>query len=250
MYTETHKVLLTYIRSVRYIESNDLLNSFTFIFENLGNQEGEEEEEPEERPSRNLLDQYITDINSKIAGQGFKIDRKNHELTGDLYYIFINTSSDDIIKESSAYNTSELTVIKTLIRDIIESDDYTYSLGKTKAIQIVSSNTNKNLTEAEGLVDRLIDDGWFVNTIEERLLLSIKSISELKEYLIDTYGSDENDGKVLLCRQCKEIVTLGYMTPPNEPFHRKCYDVYCRSKQKYPEEESELVIVGPDPSTL
>ncbi|RCK64923.1 hypothetical protein Cantr_00536 [Candida viswanathii] len=239
MYTEAHRILLTYIRSVRYIESGHLLKSFSFILD---------QSEIPDQPLKNLLDQYIADINAKIAPQSFKVERKNHEISGDLYYIFINTLSDDIIMESSVYTTPELGAIKFIIRDIIEVDNYRNAIGKSDACRLVSSNTNKNLLDAEVLVDRLIDDGWFICTLELQLLLSIKTLCELKQYLIETYGVDE-DGKILICPQCKEIVTLGWVTPTGESFHRKCYDVYCRTNHTAAD-ESQLVRIGPDPSTL
>lgn len=246
MYSEAHRLLLTYIRSVRYVEAGVLLEAFKFMLGNL---------QLEVQPLKNVLDQYIAEINSKISGQNFKIERKTHEITGDLYYIFINTLSDEIVQESSVYTTAELTVIKYLIRNIIEASDYRCSLARVNANQTISTNTNKNLMEADSMVDRLIDDGWFISTIDDRLMLSIKTLCELKEYLIETYGVNgddtDADGKVLLCTQCKEIVTLGWIVPSgNKPFHRKCYDVYCRTNQIYPEDESDLLRVGPDPSTL
>lgn len=239
MYTETHRILLTYIRSARYIESSHLLKSFAFILEQL---------EITVQPLKDLLDQYIADINLKLAPQSFKVERKNHELTGDLYYIFINTLSDDIIMESSVYTTAELSAIKLVIRGIIETEDYNYYIPKSRAELLISSNTSKNLQEASVMVDRLIDDGWFISTMDLMLLLSIRTLCELKQYLIETYGTDD-DSKVLICPQCKEIVTMGWVTPTDESFHRKCYAVYCRTNRtKF--DEARLTIIGPDPSTL
>ena len=43
------------------------------------------------------------------------------------------------------------------------------------------------------MVDRLIDDGWFISTVDDRLMLSIKTLCELKEYLIETYGVNGDD---------------------------------------------------------
>ncbi|MCP8716105.1 MAG: non-structural maintenance of chromosomes element 1 family protein [Asgard group archaeon] len=239
MYTEAHRLLLTYIRSVRYIESSHLLRSFAFILEQL---------EITDRPLKDLLDHYIADINLKISPQSFKVERKNHELTGDLYYIFINTLSDDIIMESSIYSTPELTAIKLIIHGIVEAENYHYYILKSGAELIISSNTSKTLQDSAVMVDRLIDDGWFTSTLDLLLLLSIRTLCELKQYLIETYGVD-NNSKVLLCPQCKEIVTIGWLTPSEESFHRKCYDVYCRTN-RIDADESQLVRIGPEPSTL
>ncbi|KAI5968971.1 hypothetical protein CANMA_001967 [Candida margitis] len=242
MYTEAHRVLLTYIRSVKTIKLQELLDAFALICQRLG---------VAEHPTRDLLNQYVADINIQISQQGFKIDRKNDEVDGSLHFIFINTIVDDIMKESSLYTTTELVSIKVIIEDIIEAPNFAFSTSRTSAQQIVAAQQNKVTKDAVAFVDRLIDDGWFDATLNDYLVLSVKSLCELKQYLIDGYGrgSEEGGEKLLICCQCKEIVTLGYYTLEKDAFHRKCYDVYCRNNG-IPNRESTLSKVGPDPSTL
>ena len=81
MYSEAHRLLLTYIRSVRYVEAGVLLEAFKFMLGNL---------QLETQPLKNVLDQYIAEINSKISGQNFKIERKTHEITGTCI-IYLST---------------------------------------------------------------------------------------------------------------------------------------------------------------
>lgn len=242
MYTEVHRVLLTYIRSVKSIRLQDLLDAFVLICHRLS---------VEEEPTLNLLNKYIADINIQISQQGFKIDRKNDEVDGTLHFIFINTIVDDIMKESSLYTTTELVSIKGIIEDIIEAPDFAFSTSRTTAQQIIHAHQNKDLKEAAAFVDRLIDDGWLDATLNDHLILSVKSLCELKQYLIDGYGPGEGDedGKLLICRQCKEIVTMGLLTPEKDAFHGKCYEVYCRNNGVLNREPS-LKRVGPNPSIL
>ncbi|KAI5949044.1 hypothetical protein KGF57_004874 [Candida theae] len=248
MYTEVHRVLLTYIRSVKSVKLQDLLDAFVLICQRLG---------VEEEPTLNLLNQYIADINIQISQQGFKIERKNDENDGSTYFIFINTIVDEIMKESSMYTTSELVSIRGIIEDIIDARNFAFSTTRTQAQQIISAHQNKGIKDSAAFVDKLIDDGWFDATLNDHLILSVKSLCELKQYLIDGYGTseDEDDGKLLLCRQCKEIVTMGLLTSEKIPFHRKCYEVYCRNNNNnnnndlQPTEQGQIR-VGPDPSTL
>ncbi|RLV93508.1 hypothetical protein JA1_002285 [Spathaspora sp. JA1] len=184
-YTEIHRVLLTHIRSCKYIYQSELLEAFKIIYSNLSGGV-----EPVEQPTQQQLDKYLGDINSKITPHGFKIDRRNNELTGELCYIFINTLGDDIIKQSSVYSVPELDTIKQIIDDIVEAPGYKFSLGKVNVQQKIANSLNKTLKEAASLVDRLIDDGWFEVTLEDRIILSIKTITELKSYLIDRHGSE------------------------------------------------------------
>lgn len=242
-YTEAHKVLLTYIRSCRYVEQSELLGNFVLICNAYNIQS----------PLNELLDNYIGTINSRISHQMFKIDRKKHEVTGDLYYIFINTTPNESIKQSTTYSPVELDAIKGLIDSIIEAPDFKYSIGKSNAQRSIASTLNRSLAETSAFITELVDEGWFTITLQERLLLSIKSLCELKTYLIDRYGiySTESDGKILICAQCKELVTLGFISVSDNPlsFHRTCYDVYCRNNNVDPD-ESSLCQVGPDPTTI
>lgn len=242
MYTEVHRVLLTYIRSVKSIKLQELLDAFVLICHRLG---------VVEEPNLNLLNQYIADINIQISQQGFKIERKNDEVDGTMHFIFINTIVDEIMKESSLYTTSELVSIRAIIEDIIDAPDSSFSISKSDAQLHIHGHQNKGVKEASAFIDRLIDDGWFDMTLSDRLILSVKSLCELKQYLIDGYGpgEDGDDGKLLICRQCKEIVTMGLLTPERDAFHGKCYEVYCRNNGEL-NRQSGLRRVGPDLSTL
>lgn len=184
MYTEAHRTLLTYIRSVKSLKLQNLLDAFVLICQRL---------EVEDEHTMESLNQYIADINIQISQQGFKIERKNDEVDGSLHFIFINTIVDEIMKESSMYTTSELVSIKGIIDDIIEASNFEFSTSRATAQQIVHAHQAKGLKEAAAFVDRLIDDGWFDATLNDRLILSVKSLCELKQYLIDGYGSGEND---------------------------------------------------------
>ncbi|EGW31117.1 uncharacterized protein SPAPADRAFT_156828 [Spathaspora passalidarum NRRL Y-27907] len=235
-YTDIHRVLLTYIRSCKYIYHHELLETFQTIYTNLSG------ESPHEEPLQQL-NKYLADINSRISPHGFKIERKNNELTGELCYIFINTVGDDIIKQNTLYSPPELDTIKQIIDDIVEAPEYKFSLGKVNVQQKIANSLNKTLKEASNLVDRLIDDGWFEVTLDDRMTLSIKTIAELKDYLIDRHGSSTNEGKILICQQCKEIVTLG-CKHEDYFFHFKCYDVYCRNNNIEPDQDFQRI--GPE----
>ncbi|KAI5956224.1 hypothetical protein KGF54_000699 [Candida jiufengensis] len=242
MYNEAHKVLLTYIRSIKTISSQDLLDALVLISQRLNS--------GEERITLDLLNQYISDINLEISQQGFKIERKNDENDGILYYIFINTMIDDIMKETTAYSVPELVSIKYIIAEIIDKSNFEFSASKNSIQQIVSQHQNKSLRDSSLFINRLIDDGWLVLTMNDDLILSIKSLCELKQYLIDGFGYIEDNGKILSCSVCKDLVTLGlFKAENNNAFHRKCYDVYCRNNDIQHQDRS-LMRVGPDPSTI
>lgn len=217
---EIDRVLLTHVRSCKYIKQQHLQNDFDYILNRLS---------PELPENGESLDHHLASINGAITRHGFKIDRRTHEISGDLYYIFINTISDEIIKSSTNYTVKELDAIKTIIDDIIESNHF--AIGRVNAQQRISNTLNKTLREASAFIDKLVDDGWFTLTREEKLLLSIKSLCELKHYLIDRHGilTATTKGKLYMCKQCNEMVTMGYKGEDGLSFHYKCYDIYNRT---------------------
>ncbi|ODV78743.1 uncharacterized protein CANTADRAFT_91036 [Suhomyces tanzawaensis NRRL Y-17324] len=220
-YTEVHRVLLTLIRASKCISSSVLEKHFLTILKELS---------PEILESNHtvnsVLNDHISNINVRINQHGFKIDKKNHQVSGELHYIFINTDNDSIVKLNTQFSPKELECIKVLIDKVVTSEDY--SLKMVVAGQVINGVLGKSLEESYSFINRLIDEGWLVLSKQDHVLLSMRSISELKSYLIDRHGvtTATNMGRILLCKQCQEIVTLGYQTGEDDAFHYKCYDVY------------------------
>lgn len=241
--TEVHRVLLTYIRSCKYIQQEKLQNDFQLIQQRLS-------QESQLETVDSLLDKHIVLINTSITQHGFKIDRRTHEISGDLYYIFINTLSDEIIKSNTNYSVKELDAVKTIIDDIIESKNF--AIGRVNAQQRISNILNKTLRDSSSFIDKLIDDGWFTLSREEKLLLSMKSLCELKHYLIDRHGifTPTSKGKLYMCKQCNEMVTMGYKGEDGLSFHYKCYNIYTRAGGEEARIPSDYDIIGLYPDAI
>lgn len=212
-YTETHRTLLTLIRSTKYISHSELEHAFSKIVAL---------DQSNEVPNETSLNSHITTINYRIGQHGFKIDKKVDQVSGELIYIFISTAADD--KQNTTHSPKELEAINSIIDGIVEADDF--SLGRVNANQIIAGTLGRTLGESEIFVDHLIDDGWFDQTTEERLVLTTRSLSELRGYLVDRFGVKGKDGKVYLCKQCNEIVTMGYLVDLGDCFHFRCYEIF------------------------
>lgn len=224
---EVHRTLLTYLRATKLVRYKDLRAAFETICAKLTNE-----------PIDASLDDYIAAINTRIVAHGFKIDRRTHEISGDLMVIFINTAIDEPIKASTSYSVNELDAIKSILDNIV---DLGFSLGKVNAHQLIADSLRRTLRESALLVDRLIDDGWLVLTSQERLVLSIRSLSELKHFLVDRYPN-----KLHVCKQCNELVTVGYLVDTEDPYHYRCYSIFNRNNPN----ERQLDTIGVDPETL
>lgn len=228
-YDEVHRSLLTLIRSLGYINQVDLQKCFQQIYRAINGREVENNEEK--------VEQYISEINSKIKLHGFKIDRIQDQVSGDIYSLFTNARYDEIIKGSTLYSAAELDALRQIIDDIIQGYGEEYSIGFINAKQKLANVCNKPLKESETMIYKYIDDGWFNLTLNDRLTLSIRSMSELRKYFLDTYGIKKSslENKLYTCEVCDEICTLGTKCPNRECvicFHYKCREVYLRGSSE------------------
>lgn len=231
VYSEAHKVLLTYIRSVRCISADELLEKFVILGEHFDIQM--------EEPMAMMRD-YIAEINVRIAKAYFKIASVRDQETQEQQYVFINTKSDQFIQACSPYNVPELDAIKHLVDSIINANGYAFGLPYGNAKQEVATVLKQKLGEADTFIRRLVDDGWINLTDQHRLVLSPMSIAELAEYLKDRFGVfslSDTLGKLLNCVVCNEVVTFGKKCPNTEcpvSFHSKCFDVFRRDNRVCP----------------
>lgn len=220
---EIRHILINYIMAVRAISEARLLEKFDLI--------KQEYSLDEDLPS---VKQYIANINYQLKEYYFKIDESKSQLTGEPYYVFITTKQDQFLQTSTFFSAVELEAIKAIIDEIMENEEQ-FSIGLVNASQKIVSLSNKTLKEANTLVSKLVDDGWFILTNEDRIILSIRCLSELKTYLIDAYGiKSENDpnGKLLPCKVCDSFVTLGYKYLGEAlNFHFKCFEIYQRQNE-------------------
>lgn len=80
------------------------------------------------------------------------------------------------------------------------------------------SSGGLTMKEAEGMMGRLVDEGWLEKSRKGFYSLSARALMELRAWLVSTYNyvdeDDEDDGgrgrinKVKMCFACKEIVTV------------------------------------------
>lgn len=256
-YSEPHRILLTYILAVKAVQHKELLEKFQIISQEY------EELDIDDRDLSPKLRKFISIINSRLEKYSFKIDELKHQITGESYFVFITTKKDDFIKGSTTYSPPELDSIKTIIEEIIDNDSE-FSIGIVNANQTLVNSLNRSQRDAYALLTRLIDDGWFELTTEDKLILSIRSLSDLKQYLIDSYGiysSNDVNGKILQCKVCSNIVTLGYKCksePIDVNFHYKCLDIYNRqmasneddNKDFIDTDKENLTVIGVEVDTL
>lgn len=218
-YGEIHRILLTYIRSIRFTNHENVVKVLAKCLDTQSQEEAADK-----------LTSHISEINTKISHHGFRIDRSRDQATGELYYIFVNTIVDEVAKTNTKFSTVELDAIKKVIEEIVDSG-LEYAISSLMATQVVSNAIKKSLREASSLIQTCIEDGWFNRTRKDKLLLSIRTKSELKKYIIEKFGirGEDTDGKIFFCSQCSDVNTIGLKCPTDicpANFHAKCLAVY------------------------
>ena len=156
-------------------------------------------------------------------------------------YALVNTTSDPLTQLATTYSADELAFIKRILDAMFE----TYNTRRQEAIVISSmqaiqlakpSNSRESINrreseagatqgssgqgltmkEAESMMSRLVEEGWFEKSRKGFYSLSPRGLMELRAWLVATYndvddeeedGSERND-KVKMCFACKEIITV------------------------------------------
>lgn len=224
-FTEAHRVLLTYLRAVRHVSAPVMAEKFQRIAEHF---EIETNGDPGSKAK-----EYISDINLRIQKYYFKVESARDQVLGDIVYVFVNTRQDAVIQACTPYLPSELDAIKQMIDSIVAAD-FEFCLPFGNAKQQVASVAKLRLGDADYFLSRLVNDGWFNITSNNRVVLSTPAIAELKTYLVDRYGKfspEDPQGKLLDCHVCGDLVTYGIkcnQTSCSTSFHKKCFTVFSR----------------------
>lgn len=155
-----------------------------------------------------------------------KIAQTRSQVTNEAHYVFVNTVSDEAFKTNTSLTAIELDAVKKLIDEMFESG-LSFSLGLVPATQVVAGALNRSMRDSGAFIEDLVDQGWLTITIHDRVVLAIRALCELERYLIDRYGSAEQEGSVYSCFQCKDIVTIGQKCRLCcTAFHYKCGQVW------------------------
>lgn len=159
-----------------------------------------------------------------------------------MVYALVNTTSDPLTQLATTYTVDEIAFVKRLLDAMFETHNTRRSeamvLSSIQAVQLakVSSsssssasaststeNTNQGgaaqsltIPQAETMLARLVEEGWFEKSAKGFYSLSPRGLMELRGWLVDTYNDDDdeegggnNRGKrIKFCAACKDIITI------------------------------------------
>lgn len=203
------RILVTYIRSSKYVGKNELESKLQIIVNEL---------ELESVPD---LDDLIDQINLNLHILGFKIEKTLDEITNELIYVFSNeVSNGPADKALTTFNVGDLQIIKSIIEEIFTNN---YHLKQDTLVNniLLHRQVAKTSKDLRNLISQLLNLGY-IEILGENVIPSPRLVVELKDYL-----SKYNP---MNCSVCKNIVTRGVRVGDAE-FHYKCFEIYSRTNE-------------------
>lgn len=202
------RIILTYVRSVKYISHDELKEKSDTVCK-LYDEHVD-------------MEDIIEEINHQLNRFLFKIDSNLNEITNQMCYSFINLKNEeqndkDIYKQFTNFKESDILAIKGII-DLIFENNYSFNMDR-----LVNSLTQfgKSHQDAYVLVNKLISQGW-LERIGDDIVVTVRLKLELRGYL------EKFD--LLICHQCNNIVTVGYIWE-GKALHQRCLEIVRRREE-------------------
>jgi hypothetical protein len=206
------------------------------------------------------LNSYIAAANSAISPFDLEIRSAKPQIALDdtnptdntaaatqIVYALVNTTSDPLTQLATTYTVDEIAFVKRLLDAMFETHNTRRSeamvLSNIQAIQLakVSSSSSSSRTstdnatnqggaaqsltipQAETMLARLVEEGWFEKSPKGFFSLSPRGLMELRGWLVDTYNDDEEEGsrgkRIKFCAACRDIITI--VSTPSPVFRRR-----------------------------
>lgn len=202
------RIILTYIRSIKYI-SHDELKEKVDVVSKLYDEEVEVED-------------LIEEINNQLNRFLFKIDSNLNEITNQMCYSFVNLKNEeqndkDVYKQFTNFKESEILAIKEII-DLIFENNYYFNIDRLVNSLVKFGKSHKDTFV---LMNKLISQGW-LERIGDNVVVTVRLKLELRGYL------EKFD--LLLCHQCNNIVTIGYIWE-GKALHQRCLEIVRRREE-------------------
>ena len=156
-------------------------------------------------------------------------------------YALVNTTSDPLTQLATTYTVDEIAFVNRVFDAMFD----TYNTKRSEAMVITAmqaiqlakspagepsrrqsgnatqqtqaSGTSQSLSmsQAEGMMKRLMEEGWLEKSRKGFYSLSPRGLMELRGWLVATYNGENEDGvlvnKIKFCAACGEIITaVGY----------------------------------------
>lgn len=185
------------------------------------------------------LRSYISTANTAISPLDLEIRSACHQWTRERVYALVNTSSDALTQMATTHSADEIAFVKRVLDWMFEGQGNTrrreaMCITGTEAINLAklsgsgrretqngssqaggASSQGLSMRDAEGMMGKLVDEGWFEKSAKGFYSLSPRALIELRGWLVQTYNDpeDETTGsgsgeRIKFCQACRDIVTV------------------------------------------
>jgi non-structural maintenance of chromosomes element 1 len=174
------------------------------------------------------LNSYISAANSKLSPLDLDIRSTFHQQTRERWYALVNTTSDSLTQLATTYTAEEIAYVKRLLDAMFEGPNNkgrreAMCIGGIDAVQLhkpgprrdtpQAGNQGLTMREAEGMLRRLVDEGWLEKSPKGFYSLSPRALMELRAWLVETYNDQADEEverveRIKFCHACREIITV------------------------------------------
>ncbi|PGH17474.1 hypothetical protein AJ79_01074 [Helicocarpus griseus UAMH5409] len=182
---------------------------------------------------------YIATLNTAISPYDLEIRSTKHQKDQTRIYALVNTTSDPLTQLATTYNANEIAFVKRVLDAMFD----TYNTQRLEAMAVSSMQVAQlakvpnapdrresaatnggtqpagaaqslGLREAEDMMKKLVEEGWFEESRRGYFTLSPRALMELRGWLVSTYNDPDDDGedggnKIKMCNACGDIITVG-----------------------------------------
>lgn len=176
------------------------------------------------------LKSYISAANAVLSPLDLEIRSTFHQRSRERMYALVNTSSDALTQMATTHSVEEIAFVKRVLDYMFEGQGNTrrreaMCITATEAVNLSKSaaggrretqngNTQGSsqglsMRDAEGMMGKLVEEGWFEKSAKGFYSLSPRALMELRAWLVESYNDPEEDeNRIKFCQACKEIVTV------------------------------------------
>ena len=181
------------------------------------------------------LNSYVSAANSALSPLDYEIRRTFHQQTRERIYALVNITSDALTQLATTYTAEEIAFVKRVLDAMFEGQNNrgrreAMCLSGMEAVQLAkpprretqngstqttAASQGLSMREGEGMLAKLVDEGWFEKSPKGFYSLSSRALMELRGWLVETYNepADEDDeeprrDKIKFCHACNDIITV------------------------------------------
>ncbi|XP_054008938.1 non-structural maintenance of chromosomes element 1 homolog [Hylaeus anthracinus] len=183
-YTKQHKMLLQVIMHEGLLEESKAKQLVIELFNN------------------DEISLVINQINKKLQPLNMLIKKAECEITGQVYWIYVDTVIDEVNRFQEEFSKAQLALLRNIFSEIITSNDG--RIQSTTCLNLCSlPDVKLTKTNAEEFLEDIVDRKWLIYK-NGYYYMGVRSIAELMPYFKDSYGSN-----LRTCSLCKQVIFHG-----------------------------------------